>query len=157
MGMTRTSGREVVRSLAGKDLNESGAVVNLVVTGNSRFYDYSFIENELETWTKYNEYPDLVIVGGASGVDYLAERWAENLNIPIAVFSEAWQQPRQSDGTDSGRPEASNDLPHMMLENATHLLAFPGPGSVWTNRMIEIANEMNIPTIVVELPMDEHE
>ena len=84
--MTRTSGREVVRSLAGKDLNESGAVVNLVVTGNSRFYDYSFIENELETWTKYNEYPDLVIVGGASGVDYLAERWAENLNIPIAVF-----------------------------------------------------------------------
>ena len=45
----------------------------------------------------------------------------------------------------------------MMLENATHLLAFPGPGSVWTNRMIEIAKEMNIPTIVVELPMDEHE
>ena len=102
--MTRTSGKEVVRSLAGKDLNESGAVVNLVVTGNSRFYDYSFIENELEIWTKYNEYPDLVIVGGASGVDYLAERWAENLTIPIAVFSEAWQQPRQSDGTDSGRP-----------------------------------------------------
>ena len=45
----------------------------------------------------------------------------------------------------------------MMLENATHLLAFPGPVSVWTNRMIEIAKEMNIPTIVVELPMDEHE
>ena len=36
-----------------------------------------------------------------SGVDYLAERWAENLTIPIAVFSEAWQQPRQGDGTDS--------------------------------------------------------
>ena len=32
MHMTRTSGREVVRSPAGKDLNESGAVVNLVVT-----------------------------------------------------------------------------------------------------------------------------
>lgn len=155
--MAGTSGREVVENLAGKDLNKSGRVVNLVVTGNSRFYDYSFIEKELEMWVKYNEYPDLVIVGGASGVDYLAERWAENQNIPIAVFTEAWQKPRQEDGTDSGRPHASDNLPNLMLENATHLLAFPGPGSVWTNEMISRAKSAKLPTVSISLPMDEHE
>lgn len=155
--MTGRSGKEVLKDLAGKDLNDSGKIVNLVVTGNSRFYDFSFIEAELEMWVKYNEYPDLVIVGGASGVDYLAERWAENQNIPIAVFTEVWQNPRQEDGIDSGRPQAPANLPDMMLENATHLLAFPGPGSVWTNEMILRARNANIPTVTVSLPMDEHE
>ena len=31
-----------------------------------------------------------LIVGGASGVDYMAERWADNSRIPLAVFSEEW-------------------------------------------------------------------
>ena len=29
---------------------------------------------------------DLIIIGGASGVDYLVERWATNQAIPMAIF-----------------------------------------------------------------------
>ena len=35
-----------------------------------------------------------------------------------------------------------------------HMLAFPGPNSVWTKRMIDIAKTKKIPIKVVELPMD---
>ena len=86
-------GAEVVAELGGKDLNRDGQVINLVICGNSKFYDYSWLENQLDSWVELYAYPDMIIIGGASGVDYLAERWADNQNIPLAVYTEAWQSP----------------------------------------------------------------
>ena len=147
------SGAATAERLAGKDLNNSGNVVNLVVCGNSRFYDYSWLEDQLETWVKYNEYPDMILLGGASGVDYLAERWADNNRIPLAIFNEAWSSPRPDSEQDSGRPEADASLADTMLDKATHVLAFPGPDSVWTRKMIDMAKAKGLPIIEVELPM----
>ena len=96
----------------------------------------------------------MIIIGGASGVDYLAERWADNQNIPLAVYSEAWQSPRPNSELDSGRPEAAATLAKEMLEHATHMLAFPGPDSVWTKRMIDIADGLQIPVTRVDLPTE---
>ena len=96
-----------VGGLAGKDLNKDGKIINLIVCGNSKFYDFSFFEDEMNMWCKYNGYPDVIILGGASGVDYLAERWADNNNIPVAVFTEAWDAPRPNSAEDSGRPKPS--------------------------------------------------
>ena len=50
---------------------------------------------EREVYSALIEVPDLVITGGASGVDYLAERWAENNNVPHVVFNEEWGIPRE--------------------------------------------------------------
>ena len=148
------TGAQVIAMLGGKDLNKDGIIVNLVICGNSRFYDYSWLEDELDKWVDEFVYPDMIIIGGASGVDYLAERWADNQNIPLAVFTEAWSKPRPNSEQDSGRPEAIQTLANEMLEHATHMLAFPGPNSVWTKRMIDIAKTKKIPIKVVELPMD---
>ncbi|MAM36580.1 MAG: hypothetical protein CL988_05405 [Euryarchaeota archaeon] len=149
--MTRT-GAEALDELAGIDLNRDGRIVNLVICGNSKFYDYSWLEEQLEIWVEENAYPDLIILGGASGVDYLAERWADNNNIQLAVFSEAWVAPRPNSSHDSGRPEAVASLARTMLEKATHMLSFPGPDSVWTKRMEERAVEYGIPIKSVPLP-----
>ena len=146
------SGAEVVAELGGKDLNRDGKIINLVICGNSKFYDYSWLENQLDNWVDLHTYPDMIIIGGASGVDYLAERWADNQNIPLAVYSEAWQSPRPNSELDSGRPEAAATLAKEMLEHATHMLAFPGPDSVWTKRMIDIAESLQIPVTRVDLP-----
>ena len=148
------TGAQIVAELAGKDLNKEGRVVNLVICGNSKFYDYSWLENELDSWVEQHSYPDMIILGGASGVDFLAERWADNNCIPLAIYTEAWQSPRPNSEIDSGRPEAVATLAAEMLKNATHMLAFPGPDSVWTKRMIDIANEQNVPVIRVDLPTD---
>jgi hypothetical protein len=153
MVRVKKTGAEVLDELAGKDLNKSGLVVNLVICGNSKFYDYSWLEEQLENWVLYNEYPDLVILGGASGVDFIAERWADNNNIPIAVFSEAWATPRPNKSNDTGRPEAKASLAKKMLKRATHVLAFPGPDSVWTKRMEGIARAQGIPVASIPIPV----
>ena len=148
------SGAQVVAELGGKDLNRDGKIINLVICGNSKFYDYSWLENQLDNWVELYTYPDMIIIGGASGVDYLAERWADNQNITLAVYSEAWQSPRPNSELDSGRPEAVATLAKEMLEHATHMLAFPGPDSVWTKRMIDIADDLQIPVTRVDLPTE---
>ena len=148
------SGAQVVAELGGRDLNRDGKIINLVICGNSKFYDYSWLENQLDNWVELYTYPDMIIIGGASGVDYLAERWADNQNIPLAVYSEAWQSPRPNSEVDSGRPEAVATLAKEMLEHATHMLAFPGPDSVWTKRMIDIAEGLQIPVTRVDLPTE---
>ena len=78
MGDDDNTGAAIAERLAGRDLNKSGKVINLAICGNSRFYNYEWLEEQLEQWMKWHEYPDLIILGGASGVDYLAERWADN-------------------------------------------------------------------------------
>ena len=147
------TGASTLEKLAGKDLNRDGKVINLVICGNSRYYNYEWIEEQLEEWIKWNDYPDLIIIGGASGVDYLVERWATNLAIPMAVFTEAWNQPRQG-LEDSGRPEAEPTLGEKMIESATHLIAFPGPNSKWTTVMVELAKQKGIPAVSVPTPSD---
>jgi hypothetical protein len=149
---TPKTGAEALDRLAGRDLNNDGTIVNLVICGNSKFYDYAWLETAIEEWLRYNSYPDLIILGGASGVDYLAERWADNNNVPLAVFTEAWSAPRPNAPTDSGRPEAEPSLVERMLDRATHMLAFPGPDSVWTKRMENAATARSIPVVSIALP-----
>ena len=143
-------GQNVVDSLGKRDLNLDGNVINLAIVGSSRFYDYEIFENLIEDWVDINGYPDLVIVGGASGVDYMAERWADNNSTPIAVFTEEW---KDSDRTlrDRGRPEAGNSLTKKILEAATDILAIPSKTSKWTRIVIEMATEMKIPTTIHEI------
>ena len=145
------TGAATVQRLAGRDLNQDGRVVNLVICGNSRFYDYEWLEEQLEQWIKWNAYPDLIIIGGASGVDYLSERWANNHAIPMAIFSEAWNEPRKG-LQDTGRPEAAPTLGDKMLEHATHVLAFPGPKSKWTTIMIKRAREKGLNAVEIPTP-----
>jgi|TARA_B100000530_G_C15771314_1_gene413642 hypothetical protein len=148
--MTGDGGRELIVRLGGKDLNKDGRIINLVVVGSSRFYDYSIVEEALDDWVKSEANPDLVITGGASGVDYLAERWADNHNVPHAVFSEAWNAPR-SGLEDQGRKEAPTTLTNELLSAATHIIAFPSPTSKWTEIVIEMAENRNIPCVVVRV------
>ena len=54
------TGAATVERLAGRDLNQDGKVINLVICGNSRFYNYEWIEDQLEQWIKWNDYPDSV-------------------------------------------------------------------------------------------------
>jgi len=144
------AGQEVVENLGGQDLNLDGSVINLAIVGSSRFYDFEVFESSLEKWISENSYPDLIIVGGASGVDYMAERWADNNLTPIAIFSEEWGDPRRS-LIDRNRAEAPNSLTERILDSASHILAMPSPTSKWTRVVIDRASSMGIPIQVVEV------
>ena len=108
------------------------------------------VQGEIEKWISKTGFPDMIVVGGASGVDYMAERWADNNLVPIAIFSEEWDDPRRS-LIDRNRAEAPNSLTEKILRSATHILAMPSPTSKWTRIVIEGAEKIGIPTNVVEL------
>ena len=148
--MANSTGRHTVERLGSRDLNLDGEIINLAVVGSSRFYDFMVFEGAIEYWVDKNGYPDLIIVGGASGVDYMAERWADNNSVPIAVFSEEWGEPNRS-LIDRGRTEAPNTLTEKILRGASHILAMPSPTSKWTRIVIEQAASRNIPTDIHEV------
>ena len=143
-------GQNVVDSLGKKDLNQDGNIINLAVVGSSRFYDFEIFEGLIEDWVNKNGYPDMIIVGGASGVDYMAERWADNNSIPIAIFSEEWGDPNRT-LRDRGRSEAPNSLTKKILKSATDILAIPSSTSKWTRIVIEMANVQKIPLTIYEI------
>lgn len=148
--MENEAGSDVIGRLGGIDLNQDGRIINLVVVGSSRFYDYGVVEDAMDQWTSEEAHPDLVITGGASGVDYLAERWADNHNVEYAVFTEEWNAPRTG-LEDDGRGEAPTSLTNQLLDAATHVLAFPSPTSKWTHVIIEKAEGMDIPVTVINV------
>ena len=148
--MVASSGQDVVDALGRKDLNLDGSVINLAVVGSSRFYDFEIFENAIEDWVEENGYPDLIVVGGASGVDYMAERWADNNSVPIAIFSEEWDDPKRG-LQDKGRAEAANSLTVKILDSATHVLALPSSTSKWTRIVIDMATAQDMPTTIHEV------
>ena len=148
--MVDSSGQDVFESLGKRDLNLDGLVINLAVVGSSRFYDFEIFEEEIEKWVDENGYPDLIIVGGASGVDYMAERWADNNSVAIAVFSEEWEDPRIG-LLDKGRGEAPKTLTEKIIQSCSHILALPSATSKWTRVVIERANDEGIPIEVREV------
>ena len=148
--MAGTSGQDTVVRLGSQDLNRDGEIINLAIVGSSRFYDFMIFEGVVESWIDENGYPDMIIVGGASGVDYMAERWADNNSVPIAVFTEEWSNPSRS-LVDSGRAEAPNTLTEKILNGASHILAMPSPTSKWTRIVIDRAALEGIHTVVHEV------
>jgi len=143
-------GQDVIKRLGSRDLNDDGEIINLAIVGSSRYYDYSNFESLIDSWIEMNGYPDLIIVGGASGVDYMAERWAVNNSIAIAIFSEEWDDPRRG-LEDRGRPEAPNSLTEKILKSSSHILAMPSATSKWTRVVIREAKERRIPIEIHEL------
>ena len=148
--MREDVGQDVVERLGSRDLNDDGEIINLAIVGSSRYYDYSNFESSIDSWIEMNGYPDLIIVGGASGVDYMAERWAVNNSIAIAIFSEEWDDPRRG-LEDRGRPEAPNSLTEKILKSSSHILAMPSATSKWTRVVIREAKERRIPIEIHEL------
>ena len=122
----------------------------LAVVGSRKFYDYGVFETLLDAWVAAHGLPARIICGGAAGVDALAERWADNHNVPYAVFSEAWNAPR-SGLEDQGRKEAPTSLTNELLSAATHIIAFPSPTSKWTEVVIEMAEKQGIPCRVIRV------
>ena len=148
--MAGTSGQDTVERLVSQYLNRDGEIINLAIVGSSRFYDFMIFEDAVESWIDENGYPDMIIVGGASGVDYMAERWADNNSVAIAVFTEEWSDPTRS-LVDRGRAEAPNSLTEKILSGASHILAMPSPTSKWTRIVIDRASSKGIPTTVLEV------
>lgn len=67
--------------------------VKIAIVGSRSFSDYEALSSYIQS--KCEELyiiPCMIISGGAKGTDLLAQRYAQEHNIPINVFSPDWKQ-----------------------------------------------------------------
>lgn len=65
--------------------------MKLAIVGSRDFFNYEVFKNTLEDYLlKHNIKPTLIISGGASGTDKLAEDWAKEEGIKTKIFKADW-------------------------------------------------------------------
>ena len=115
--------------------------MNLAIVGY-RYYDHyeqfcAVVQHQIEVW---GQQPDLIVSGGATGADTLAQDWADENGIEIKVFSvepEDWKE--------FGR-KAGHLRNQKIVDLATHMIAFPSYSkSIGTFDSIRKAKKKGIP------------
>ena len=106
--------------------------MKLIIAGCRDFNDEHIIYEGIDCFI--NEYgkPDLIIEGGASGVDRIAGDYARENDIPLMVFPADWNKYGRAAG-----PIRNGE----MAKHGTHLLAFWDGKSRGTKNMIETAKK----------------
>jgi len=114
--------------------------VRVGVVGCRYCNDYAIIKKELDALHSKTRI-DLIVSGGAKGVDTLAEKWARENNIPCKVYlpNLAWGK--------KGYAMRNQQI----VDLATHLLAFPSEQSKGTLITINMAKKSGIPVNVIKI------
>lgn len=109
-------------------------VIKIAVSGSRHFHDYTFVSGFLDAFiakVSRNGRAVELVSGGASGVDTLAERYAEERGYPLHRFPADWKQFGRAAGPIRNK---------QMAEESDILVAFLSPNSRGTANMI---NQMN--------------
>lgn len=115
--------------------------MKLAIVGTRDYQDYAFFRKQVALFLT-DRRPELIISGGAPGIDALAERYAREENIPLQVFPADWKQYGKSAG-----PRRNTEI----VAVATHVLALPSSSSVGTYDTIRKAERAGKPLHVVRL------
>lgn len=115
-------------------------MVAVGVVGSRYFHNYELIRAELLKWQENNKLITKIISGGASGVDWLAARFAHEFNIEFKDYPANWSQYGKSAGPIRNR---------LIVKASEYVIAFPAPDSCGTWSTINIARELSIPVTII--------
>ena len=87
--------------------------MKLAIVGSRSITNYEKISEEIDIFI--DEIPEVIISGGAKGVDSLAEKYAYENNIEILIFKPDWKKFGKSAGVIRNKD---------IIQNSTHVLAF---------------------------------
>ena len=111
--------------------------MKLSVIGSRNFENYEILANEI---LKLNLKISSIISGGAKGADTLAERWANENNIPIILYKPDWKKY----GRAAGLRRNEN-----IIESCDFCLAFWDGKSKGTKFSIDLCKKLKKPIKVV--------
>ena len=112
----------------------------MAVVGYRNYNDYDHIKRELDFFNSKRKI-DLIVSGGCTGVDTLAERWADENDVPKKILL-----PIKTLGK---RSYALRD--QGIVDHSTHMIAFPSNQGKGTQITIEMARKKNIKLRVVNI------
>jgi hypothetical protein len=120
--------------------------MHLGIVGSRNYVDYeafkTHIEETLKKWNVNVTNISSVVSGGAKGADSLAERWAKDNAIPTTVFKPDWNKLGKKAGI-----LRNTDI----VNESTHLVAFPTKDSIGTWDSIRKSTKKGIPTEVIKV------
>ena len=119
--------------------------MNLIIADCRDFTDRDFIYERIDSFIKEYGEPDLIIEGGASGVDRIAGEYARDHNISLKIFKADWNKYGRAAG-----PIRNEE----MAKHGTHLLAFWDGKSRGTKNMIETARLYGLTVIIKNFKKD---
>lgn len=99
----------------------------------------SYIIASIDDWISDNGRPARIISGGAAGVDTIAETYAANHGIPFIKFEANWSKHGKAAGP------IRNQL---IIDAATHVIAFPSRSGKGTQDSIKKAGHKPIPCTI---------
>lgn len=114
--------------------------MNLIIAGCRYFTDRKLIYEGIDSFIKEYGTPDLIIEGGAKGVDRMAYYYAKDNDIPVKVFPANWNKYGRAAG-----PIRNEE----MAKHGTHLLAFWDGKSRGTKNMIEMAKKHGLIVTII--------
>jgi hypothetical protein len=112
--------------------------MRLAVIGNKEFDDYGFLKTKLETLPEI----DLIVSGGASGVDTLARQFAQEYGIPFLEFAPDYAQ----DGS-----LAKIKRNRRIIEHCDKVIAFTDDSCASTKYTIHYAQKINIEMVSIKI------
>lgn len=106
------------------------------IVGTRTFTDYNIFKQNLP------DDIDIIISGGATGTDQLAERYAKEKAIPIIIHKPQWNTYGKAAGPIRNK---------LIVDDADAVIAFWDYQSKGTKSSIDIANQLNKPIIIVDI------
>lgn len=104
--------------------------MKVAVVGSRGFCDYEKLKSVLDAITDI----EMIISGGASGADSLAEKWARENNIPTCIYKPDWAKHGRSAGFIRNR---------QIIESSDFCVAFWDGHSKGTKNSIDWCAKLN--------------
>lgn len=112
--------------------------MKLGIVGSRDFVDYQLfckaIDQFLTEWNIDHNDIEFIISGGALGADTLAQQWATDNNHQMKIFYPDWKSHGRAAGP------MRNQL---IIDNSTHIIAFPSVSGKGTQDSIKKAKKAN--------------
>ncbi len=121
--------------------HSNGRKVKLAIVGSRNYHNYEeFKQHILNMLIIENLSIEEIISGGAAGADKLAERLAAEYQIPLKVFEPDWKKYGRAAG-----PLRNQQI----IENCTHVIAFPSVQGKGTQDSIRKAQLLGKPIKII--------
>ena len=97
-------------------------MIRLALVGSRNHNDYETFSKHVKDWIAKNGKPEVIISGGAHGLDAMARRFAREEKYSIIEYLPNWKKYKKRAGPIRNK---------LIVDNATDMIAFPldGPGT----------------------------
>ena len=125
--------------------------MKVAIVGYRYYNNYIYFKQKVDEWIQENGSIESIVSGGASGVDTLAERYADEHNIKKIIFpvtKEEWNKFGLAAGplrNDKIIKELEKDM------SICHVIAFPSKKSKGTYDTIKKVKDKQIPITIYDV------